>query len=339
MQASDATTLRSWVQKFEGCVVGVLGDLVTDEFIYGDINRVSREAPVLILDEMRRVIVPGGAANSVANLRALGARPKPVGIVGQDEAGRALLAKLRESSISTASIFRSADYATPAKSRVLAGGVHTRRQQVVRIDRGQPRGELSTKSGRELDRRLATALKGCQGLLIADYGYGAASPTSKLIRRIERLRRKGLPVTVDSRERVTQFRGVSICSPNQEELEGALGAGPIADAEIDVAAKRLLRRTGNDAILVTRGAQGMSLAQPRKAVQSIPAWGSDEVADVTGAGDTVIATLTLALIAGAPWIDAARLANYAAGIVVTKMGTATVTPDELIEAINEDHRS
>ncbi len=329
--------LRGWVSQFGGQPVAVLGDLVADEFVFGDINRVSREAPVLILDETRRVLAPGGAANSVANLRALGARPIPVGVVGHDEAGRGVLACLRDQGVRTVRLVHDKAYVTPTKSRILAGGIHTRRQQVVRIDRGRRRGNLSSSLLRRILANLRLALDGSRGLLIADYGYGAAAPNSRLLATIRKLATAGTPVTIDSRARVTEFRGMTVCSPNQEELESALGGALITDRALPAAGQKLLRRTGNRAVLVTRGAKGMTLFERRMKPHTIPPYGSEEVADVTGAGDTVIATLTLALIAGAGLVDAAMLANYAAGIVVQKMGTATVSPGELLAAIETDH--
>jgi rfaE bifunctional protein kinase chain/domain len=172
-------------------------------------------------------------------------------------------------------------------------------------------------------------------LLIADYGFGSASP-EMVDGVLDGLRKRGLPVTVDSRSRVARFAGVGACTPNQEELELALGCAPLADDELAVAGRRLLRDTRNDAVLVTRGAKGMSLFRRSARRLDIPAFGTDEVADVTGAGDTVIAAYTLALLAGGDHAEAARIANYAAGLVVTKAGTATTSPAELIGAIRED---
>jgi rfaE bifunctional protein kinase chain/domain len=330
----DPRRLIAIVDTFPGRRVAVLGDLCTDEFVYGDIARVSREAPVLILERRRTVVVPGGAGNSVANLRALGARPLPVGVVGRDEPGRRLLAELKRLRVPTAGIASVDGYETPCKSRILAGGVHTRRQQIVRIDAGAPRGELPRPVLSRVRRALDTALRRVQGLLVADYGYGVASPAG-LNRRLAGFARRGLPVTVDSRSRVGEFRGVTACSPNQEELEQALGLAGLADREIDDAGRRLLRSSGNQAVLVTRGAKGMSLFRRRSAPAHIAAYGSDEVADVTGAGDTVAAVFTLSLIAGGDLLDAAVLANIAAGLVVTKAGTATIDRGELCQAVEE----
>ncbi len=331
-----ADRLVGLVRAFANQRLAVLGDLVVDEFLYGEIARVSREAPVLILEHDRTVFVPGGGANSVANIRALGAQPIPVGVVGDDESGRRLLAAFRRSRVEVEGLVVLRGYPTPSKSRILAGGVHTRRQQIVRVDRGSRRhAEFASRTRSALRGRLRSVLADAQGLLIADYGYGSASP-AVIQGLLERRVARGFPVTVDSRERIVEFRGLSACTPNQEELEQALGLEPLADEQIVDAGRRLLRRCRNRAVLLTRGAKGMVLFERGRKPVAIPAYGSDEVADVTGAGDTVIATFTLALLAGASFPEAARLSNYAAGLVVMKAGTATVGSDELCGAIHED---
>jgi rfaE bifunctional protein kinase chain/domain len=335
-RVGDADRLTRVVERFRRQRVAVVGDIVADEFVFGDIDRVSREAPVLILRHLRTESVPGGGGNAIANLCALGARVHAVGAVGRDASGDRVLDQLAAVGCRTSGILRIAGHVTPTKSRILAGGVHTRRQQIVRLDRGAERTELDRDVGKRLRRALDRALGTAQGLLVADYGYGAASPA---IARpaIGALGRRGLPVTVDSRGRVAAFRGMTACTPNQEEVERALGLESLdGPAALDRAGRALRERAGADAVLITRGAQGMSLYERRRRPVHIPAYGSDEVADVTGAGDTVIAVFTLALIADAGAADAARLANYAAGLVVTKMGTATVGREELIGAVRED---
>jgi rfaE bifunctional protein kinase chain/domain len=328
--------LARLVDGFRGRRVAVLADLGIDEFVHGDIERVSREAPVLVLRHRQTAAVPGGGANAVANLRALGARPLPVGVVGRDAAGEALLGRFRELGVSTASVLIEARYETPVKSRILAGGIHTRRQQVVRIDRGASRGELPAAVLGRLAGRLREVLGASEGLLVADYGYGAATP--ELVDRV----RPGAgcvarPITVDSRNRVERYARVTACTPNQEELERAVGSGPITSEEaIHAAGRALLRLCATRAVLVTRGALGMSLFEPRRSPVRIPAFGSGDVADVTGAGDTVVAVFALAHLAGATFEEAARLANYAAGLVVMKAGTATVSRAELVAAIRTD---
>lgn len=330
-----AARLGAVVHAFAGRRIVVLGDLVADEFVHGDIARISREAPVLILEHTHTDVAPGGGGNSVANLRALGAAPLPVGLVGRDEAGRRLLGAFRRRRIDLTHVLREPGYRTPSKSRLLAGGVHTRRQQIVRLDRGATHGELPAATMRRLGAALRRAVVRADALLVADYGYGAATPA--LVRTVaERLLNAGVVVSVDSRFRIGDFGGVSACTPNQEELERAVGRASLDDAGVGEAGRELLRRTGNRCVLVTRGARGMSVIARRRPALAVPAWGGDEVVDVTGAGDTVIATFTLALACGAGEADAARLANYAAGIVVHKAGTATVSPGELIAAVRED---
>jgi D-glycero-beta-D-manno-heptose-7-phosphate kinase len=319
------------LDRFCGRRVVVLGDFVCDEFVHGDIARVSREAPVLILEHARTEVVPGGAGNTVANLRALGADPVPVGIVGPDEAGHALVAALKREGIDVSGIGVERSYVTPTKSRILAGGVHTRRQQIVRVDRGARHGSLAREVVARIERRAVRMLRGSTGLLVADYGYGAAPPA--LVRRV-RGPGAARTTTVDSRGRVASFPGVTACTPNQEEVERALGLpGLSSDRAVAAAGAALLERTRDEAVLVTRGARGMMLFERGQAPLAIPAFGAGEVADVTGAGDTVIAAFTLARLAGASFAEAAHLANVAAGLVVMKYGTAVVTPGEISRAM------
>lgn len=337
MKAPNAPTyerLRDVIRGFAGRKVVVLGDLVCDEFVHGELTRVSREAPVLVLDLKRTDLVPGGGGNAVANLRSLGATPLPVGVVGKDESGRRLLTMFRRAKIPTGGILLLPGYVTPSKSRILAGGAHTRRQQVVRLDRGASRGDLPPAVVSRLEQRLRALARSAEGVLVADYGYGAATP--KILKAAMPALRS-VPVTVDSRARVERYRGVTACTPNHEELEQAMAQGALEDERsLAAAARDLLRRSRDRAVLVTRGPRGMSLFPRGESPSHIPPYGQGEVADVTGAGDTVVATFTLALIAGASFLEAAVLANYAAGLVVMKYGTATVDRNELLAAIRED---
>ncbi len=333
--SGEGERLVGIVKRFEKRRVVVLGDLVVDEFVYGDIARISREAPVLILEHERTELVPGGGGNSVANLRALGAVPIPVGVVGADAAGKRLISEFNRRRIPSTGLLVDRSYSTPSKSRILAGGVHTRRQQIVRLDSGSQTGDLPARFLSVIRRSLRQALRTADGLLLADYGYGAATPqTLESVASV--LKRSGMPVTVDSRWRVADFKGVTACTPNQEELEKALGLEPLEDDAVAAAGRKLLRKTGDRAVLLTRGAKGMVLFERGRRPMLIPAYGSGEVADVTGAGDTVITVFTLALIAGAGFAEAAVLSNYAAGLVVAKAGTATISPQELIAAVRGD---
>jgi D-glycero-beta-D-manno-heptose-7-phosphate kinase len=316
--------------------VVVLGDLVADEYVSGQIARVSREAPVLIIEHESTQILPGGAGNAAANVAALGGQVTLVALAGRDNAGRRVLAAA-PTRVDTRAVVRPSGYQTPVKTRFLAGGVHSARQQVLRIDRHsrQPIAE----SWREAWLKHAKhAITQADAVLISDYGSGLLSPAlvSRLLAPL-RARRPNVPVLIDSRHDLLQFRGLTACTPNQSEVEQALGI-TIGDhpAALERAGRAILTRTKMDAVLVTRGSRGMSLFEPATPTLHVPIYGSDEISDVTGAGDTVMATLTLALAAGASMPDAARLANYAGGLVVMKRGTATVSARELARAVTAD---
>lgn len=319
--------------RLSGASVIVLADLVLDEFVHGEIARVSREAPVLIVDYRRTDAMPGGGANAAANVRSLGGRPLPVGVVGDDAAGHQLIELLERMGIQTGSIERLPGYATPTKTRMLAGLRHSRPQQVIRVDRGAlasvPPEAAERSAARALD---ALARGGAQGVLLSDYGYGAVTPESASP-VVKEARRVGLPVACDSRRRLGAYRGVTAATPNLEEAEDLHGQGLGEGAELEAAGRRMLQRLEASAVLITRGSQGMTLLEDGVKPFAIPVFGSDQVADVTGAGDTVIAAFTLALASGATFRMAALLANCAAGLVVMKRGTATVTATELSEAI------
>jgi rfaE bifunctional protein kinase chain/domain len=324
--------LRKIVEAFPRVTVTVLGDMVADEFIFGEISRVSREAPVLILRHRERTVVPGCGANAVNNLADLGVNVLPVGILGNDDPGRLLLRTFRHKRIPVTGILRHKNYATVTKTRVLAGLPHTWRQQVVRIDR-----EPEHQPDRHLQRELALAtreyLRVSDALLVSDYGYGAATPE---ILNAARGKRKSasVPVVVDSRHRMLEFSGITAATPNEPEVEEALGVEIGQDWErLCSAGTEILNRMKLDSLVITRGRDGMVAFSEQHKPVDIPIFGGDQVTDVTGAGDTVIATFTAALAAAASAEDAAQLANYAGGIVVMKRGTATVSQQELLDAI------
>lgn len=320
------------VEEFPKLTITVLGDLIADEFIYGEISRVSREAPVLILRHRERTIVPGGAGNAVYNLADLGVTVLPVGVIGDDEPGRMLLHCFRQKHISVSGIRKIKGHTTVTKTRVLAGMTHSSRQQVIRVDR-EPENPLDSASLRELIFQARGYVRASDALLISDYGYGAATPDIfNSIRSRSSL--NAIPVTVDSRYRTLAYTGITAATPNEPEIEDALRIRIGNDNEGLVAAgKTILQKMKLQSLLVTRGKDGMMVFAKGQQPVSIPIYGSDEVADVTGAGDTVIATYTAALATGADPESAALLANYAGGIVVMKRGTATVTRDELLRAI------
>jgi len=338
-EAERKARLLGLVDGFSSRRVLVVGDLIADEFVYGEVARVSREAPVLILKYDATAMVAGGAGNAANNVASLGGRARLVGLVGADPEGRRLLGSFHR-GVDRRHVVRSRGYRTPVKTRILAGGIHAARQQVVRIDR-EPGWPLDESVSAVLEKKIAPALDDCDAVLLSDYGSGLVTPAlAQVIRRtvVRRARRRPIPVLLDSRYRLLDYRGLTTCTPNESEVEQVLGIR-INDngAALERAGRLLLRRTGMQAVLITRGSRGMALFQPRQPAIHLPIFGSDEVTDVTGAGDTVNATFGLALAAGASFYEAARLANYAGGLVVMKRGTATVSSRELADAVSSDH--
>jgi D-glycero-beta-D-manno-heptose-7-phosphate kinase len=332
---SGTPRLESLIRCFRGRRVLVLADLVADEFVYGRVERISREAPVLILKHETSDVRLGGGANAVHNIRTLGGQPLPFGVVGRDDYGRSLVRLLRAKRIETRGVRVASGYATPVKTRILAGRAHSTKQQIVRLDRGAPLAAASPVRSAVL-RALRTYRGELHGVLVSDYGLGLLDES--LVRSAVALaRRRRVPVTVDSRFGLLRFHGMTAVTPNEPEVEEALGVTIGNDrARLEQAGRILLERLGCRAVLVTRGSDGMALFEQGRPPLHIPIYGSDEVADVTGAGDTVIATFTLALASGAEPAEAARLANCAGGIVVMKHATATVSADELVAAVAGD---
>jgi len=328
--------LAAVVDKLAGTKVVVMADLVLDEFLLGEIARVSREAPVLIVDYRRTDAMPGGGANAVANVRALGGVPLPVGVVGDDPSGTRLVDLLDQAGIDTTAISRVPNYRTPTKTRVLAGLPHSRPQQVIRIDHGAAGTVPAEEAAAAAERARALVAGGVRGAMLSDYGYDLVTPGSARP-LLDEARRMKCSVTCDSRHRLKEFRGVTAVTPNLEEAEELLGVrleeGHASHEPLASAGRRLMETLACQAVLITRGSQGMTLLENGVKPFDIPVFGSDQVADVTGAGDTVIATFTLALAAGATFRLAAMLADIAAGLVVMKRGTATVTAAELRHAI------
>ena len=330
----EVDRLKKIVETFPNITVTVLGDLVADEFVFGEISRVSREAPVLILKHRERTVVPGGAANAANNLADLGVNVLPVGIVGDDEPGRLLLKYFRHKRIAVSGVLKDKAYTTITKTRILAGMTHTARQQVVRVDR-EPSEAPNAHLTRELYLAARNYAHASDALLVSDYGYGAATPAI-----LTTLQQKGklgaVPIVVDSRYRLVQYSGVTAATPNEPEVEEALGVRIGQDwNKVIAAGEQVMARMKLQSLVITRGRDGMVAFDHKHKPVDIPIFGSDQVADVTGAGDTVIAAFTAALAAGATTEEAAQLANYAGGIVVMKRGTSTVSRDELLHAIEQ----
>jgi len=333
---NNKTKLFQIIENFSQKRIVLWGDLILDEYLYGTTRRISREAPVLILSYKEKEFSLGGGGNSLLNLKSLGAEPVPLGVVGQDEAGKKIIRILKKKKISTDYILMDKDYPTPIKTRILAGEETARKQQILRIDR-----EAKVPDEKILKQRLEKSLKTIQkssdALLISDYDYGTVK--EDIFRRILPSYKKcRIPISLDSRFRLGSFRGITVATPNEPEVEEALSLR--LDDDIDIiktAGTVLLRRSEANSILITRGSQGMVLFEKGKSPFLIPIFGTRDIVDMTGAGDTVISVFTLALASGAANREAARLANYAGGIVVMKKGTATLTPQELLEAIKSEN--
>ena len=328
----ESERLRRIVEAFPNLTVTVLGDLVADEFVFGEISRVSREAPVLILKHRDRTVMPGGGANATNNLADLGVHVLPVGIVGDDEPGRLLLKYFRHKRIPVSGVLKDKTYATVTKTRILAGMTHTSRQQVVRVDR-EPAEAPNAHLTRELYLAARNYAHASDALLVSDYGYGAATPA--LVQALQTKGKVGsLPIVLDSRYRMLQYTGVTAATPNEPEVEDALGCRIGQNWEkLITAGDQLLERMKLQSLVITRGRDGMVLFEPRREPRHLPIFGSDQAVDVTGAGDTVIAAYTLALGAGASFLHAAMIANCAGGLVVMKRGTASASRSEIMEAV------
>ena len=333
---ADLTRLEELVESFTKQTVVVLADFVADRFVSGEISRVSREAPVLILRHRETELLPGGGANATNNLVDLGAHVFPVAAVGDDDSGRALVDYFRKKNVDVSGLVRVKGWSTPVKTRYLAGWTHTTRQQVLRVDR-EPQTPLNSAIQKSLLRKAGQKLKASKVLLASDYGFGSVTPASmKSLRRTAGTR---LKITLDSRYCLGDYRnsGISAATPNESELESMHHTRITNEvASVEKLGQLTLKSLRLEALIVTRGKDGMVIFERNDKPKHIPVYGSDEAADVTGAGDTVIAVFTLALAAGATYSEAAELANYAAGIVVMKRGTATVRREELLAALRNE---
>jgi rfaE bifunctional protein kinase chain/domain len=326
LREPELPALASLLPAFSGAEVVVVGDFVADEYVYGETDRVSREAPVLIVRYESSELKPGGAGNAAQNLAALGVKVRAVGAVGDDALGSALLDALEEAGVDVGGIERVRGRATEAKTRILAGGRSTRRQQMIRLDRA-PSEPLPAAVERRLVRTLERLGRRAGTVLASDYGSGAVGPAA--IEALRRVKRGGVPVCVDSRYNLRAYTGLTMVKPNEVELEAASGVSLSRPGGLERAARVLLRKVDCDVLLVTRGRNGMSVFRRGAPPVHVPAHGSQDAVDVTGAGDTVAATFSAGLAACGDPVVAARLANVAGALVVQKPGTATVTRDEL----------
>jgi rfaE bifunctional protein kinase chain/domain len=331
----DLSVLADIVERFSSRKIVLLGDFVSDEFQFGEISRVSREAPVLILRHSHTHMVPGGGANAANNFAALGARIIPVTVVGDDAPGAALREYFSSIRVDVSAIFVAKGWTTPTKTRFLAGWAHTAGQQVLRVDR-EPTTPLPVTVVAKVQKTLINKLKQADALAVSDYGFGVSSPA--LVRQARSARKGRFVITLDARHNLHAYAKSQITSatPNEAEVEAlhhtVIGAN-LAELQRCAHATRLAMNL--ESVLVTRGRDGMALFESER-ISHIPIYGGAQAVDVTGAGDTVLAAYTLALACGATSLDAAHIANIAGGVVVMKRGTATITQRELLEAIRRE---
>jgi rfaE bifunctional protein kinase chain/domain len=320
-----------FLKKFPKLKLMVAGDLVVDESIYGNTERISREAPVLILRYSHTQFTPGGAANAANNAADLSAKVFPLGVVGDDEQGQKLLHYFKTKKVDTSAVLTVKKRPTVVKCRIMAGAHHTAKQQVIRIDKIEDK-EISRSVEAKLMARIQVLAPQMDALLISDYHLGVMTEG---LRRSLLSAFEGKVITVDSRFNLGDYRGVSLITPNVSEAGPAVGL-EITDESSLLKTGQMLRQKLGSHVLITRGPQGMSLFDRQGSISHLPVHGLDQPVDPTGAGDTVAATATLALAAGADLTMAASLATVAAGIVVAKRGTATTNLDEIQRALRMD---
>jgi D-glycero-beta-D-manno-heptose-7-phosphate kinase len=329
LASADPAELIALVGSLQQKKVVVIGDVMLDVYIKGAVARISPEAPIPVVEineEDRKM--PGGAANVAANITALGGRASIIGTTGKDRAGQELVKELKRRKVETTGLLALPDRPTTEKTRVIANT-----QQVVRIDR-EVKSALTEKQQDQVVQRALAAVKGADGVIFEDYNKGLL--TSKVIRRIIAfaLDRKKI-VTVDPKfHNFFEFKGVTVMKPNMKEVTEALGTEAVGQT-FETIGQKVMKRLRCKSVVLTRSEHGMTIFEANRSPRTIPTV-AREVYDVSGAGDTVIATLTLALTAGASLFQAASLANYAAGIEVEKLGVATVSAEELSQRLLED---
>ena len=315
------------LEKFPSKRVAVIGDFILDEYVIGDTKRVSREAPVVVIDYRESLYHPGGAANAVQNVASLGGAAIACGVLGDDREGTILTEIVTETGAEVELLLKDTRVSTAVKTRILAGELHAQRQQIARIDRSR-RVPTDSEALRRLTGDAAAVAERADAVLISDYGLGV-TPGALSDKIIGACNASGVPVVVDSRHHLLGFEGATVATPNEVELFDAMKLDKNDRRDIETLATRVLEQQKLAGLIVTRGSKGMQVCDAGGKSLQVGIVGSRDVADVTGAGDTVSATVALSLACGATMLEAAEMATYAAAVVVMKRGTATVSRDEL----------
>lgn len=326
---SESHRLVKIVKAMKGAPIVIVGDLVADRYIYGTAGRISREAPVPIIDIEGEEIRPGGAANTAANLASMGAKVIAVGVVGNDTHGRSLIEVLKKKGVDTSGVIKAKDRPTITKTRVMAGDLHAKRQQVIRIDRGL-RTPLNQNTAREIAKLLKKNVRKAAAVALSDYGFGIAHES---VLKVLREAATSIPVVADSRFLLARMQGMTAVTPNEPECEAVLSVKISDEKDLHKCGAELLKKLRCRYAIITRGNKGMALYQHQKKPFLIPIAKKREAVDVTGAGDTVVAAFTLGMAVGAAPEDAVFIANHAAGVAVLRSGAVAVTAGEIIESL------
>ena len=321
--------LVNFLESFKKQTILIIGDTMVDKFIWGKVARISPEAPVPVVEITKETETLGGAGNVANNITALGAKAVIISAIGEDNTGKAMVTLLEEKGIDAQSIVKNTGRPTIIKTRIIATN-----QQVVRVDR-EIKGRFPSHVEAKIIKNMEKLIPKVNGIILSDYGKGVISP--KVLKRAISLAVKyKIPITVDPKiENFKKYKRVTTITPNlKEAVEGMNAKNINTEESVETLGNKILKTLKSESVLITRGEKGMTLIQPGNKITTIPTR-AKEVYDVTGAGDTVISTMTLALAAKADLTSAAEIANFAAGIVVGKLGTATVTPQELKKAVTE----
>lgn len=323
----DTAGLAETINNFTGRRVMLVGDLVADHYIKGKSSRISREAPVLILKYQDETVIPGQVGNTAANVAALGGEALLIGIIGNDVRGKELRAALGAAGVRLDGIISSEAGATLTKTRILAGGHHTARQQVIRID-DDDRLPVTPANRQIILSKMNESAEWAEAIIVSDYGYGVIDKENWQL-AVDIAGDRQIPLVLDSRYSLAQWKGATLITPNEEEALAVAGWDGASSYDVNDVGAALRRKTECRHLIITRGNEGMVLFQDSCEPVHLPIFGSKECTDVTGAGDTVVATATLALAAGASPEIAMTLSNLGGALVVMKLGTATVSQEEL----------